>query len=136
MTSFHRYQNGLDPTDAGRTYNLMTGRHRDGSPMHVCDDPLQPVPTFEVPGDPTYPPPPFLCSIDTVGDDRRLCPSRGPFTMEPGGTQVVIGAMEGGQGTNQFTSVSALRNIASVASTMCESTTAVESYLVESRAAR
>jgi len=132
MTSFRKYINGEDATDPVEAYNVMAGRQRDGSPMHVCGDPLQPVTTFEVSGDPVT----STGCLDSGGNDRRLSVSTGPFTMQPGDTQVVIVAIEVGQGADRLASVQALRTIAAVANLVFEPTTAVESYLVESRTER
>jgi hypothetical protein len=54
--------------------------------------------------------------------------------MQPGDTQVVIVAIEVGQGANNLASVQELRTVAAVANLVFEPTTAVESHVVESRA--
>jgi len=130
MTSFRKYINGEDATDAVQAYNVMAGRRRDGSPLHVCDDPFQPVTTFEVTGDPTS----QTGCLDFGGNDRRLSVSTGPFTMQPGDTQVVIVAIEVGQGVDNLASVQQLRTVAAAANLVFEPATAVESHVVESRA--
>jgi hypothetical protein len=130
MTSFRKYINGEDATGAVETYNVMAGRHRDGSPLHVCDDPFQPVTTFQVAGDPVS----QTGCLDFGGDDRRLSVSTGPFTMLPGDTEVVIVAIEVGQGANNLASVQQLRYVAAAANLAFEPATAVESHVVESRA--
>jgi hypothetical protein len=138
MTSFRKYINGEDPTSPDQTYFYQSGRNKDGSALHVCYDPAQAVTTYEVSGlDPSS----FAgCSnwVDTGGNDRRLFLSSGPFTMMPGDTQVVIVAIEVGQGTNNFSSIQDLRNVAGWVqylydAGLIEPSTAVESSLIESR---
>lgn len=132
MTSFYRYRNGEDPTSAVEAYNTMAGRHKDGSPMHVCDDPFQPVTTFQVAGDPYS----STGCLDSGSSDRRLSVSTGPFTMLPGDTQVVVVAIEVGQGANHLASIQDLRSVATIAKMAFESPTAVESHLIDARAER
>ena len=135
MTSFMKYINGSDPQDALQTYRYMQGRHADGTPLFVCDDPFQPVTTYDVPGDPVT----STGCLDTFADDRRLTLSSGPFTMQPGDTQVVVMAIEVGQGINRLASIQDLRQTAATAKLLYnawfpEPTTAVASYVVDSRA--
>jgi len=106
MTSFNKYINGEDPTDATQGYNLMRGLQRDGSPLHVNDDPLQPITTFQFPGDPVT----SSGWLDASGDDRRMQLSSGPFFMAPGDTQEVVCAVIVAQGSNNLDSVSKLRS--------------------------
>jgi hypothetical protein len=47
MTSINKYINGTDPASANETYNYMSGLKADGTPIHVQDDPLQPITTFQ-----------------------------------------------------------------------------------------
>ena len=140
MTSFHRYINGGDPQNPVEIYNHMSGRKADGSPVHVCDDDLLPVTTYEVSGlNPESPSNCFSNWLDSNSDDRRLFLSSGPFTMMPGDTQVVVIAIEVGQSTDQFASIQELRNIAAVIADLYNATfgdpsTAVASQVVDSRA--
>ena len=105
MTSFNKYINGEDPTDATQGYNLMRGLQRDGSPLHINDDGNQPITTFQFPGDPVT----QTGWLDASGDDRRMQLSSGPFFMAPGDTQEVVCAVIVSQGANNLDSVRKLR---------------------------
>ena len=139
MTAFQTFFSGTDPLSAAERYHSMAGRHRDGSPMHVCDDPLLPVTTFAVSG--LNPGGANACPgnwLDANPNDRRLLLSSGPFTMAPGDTQVVFFAIEVGRDVDRITSVTDLKQIAStidaVFGVVFDPTTAVQSSLVESQA--
>jgi hypothetical protein len=105
MTSFNKYINGEDPQDASQGYNLMQGLQRNGSPLHVNDDPLQPITTFQFPGDPVT----STGWLDVGGNDRRMQLSSGPFFMAPGDTQEVVCAVIVAQGTNALDSITKLK---------------------------
>ena len=105
MTSFNKYINGGDPTSAQEAYNLMKGLQRSGAPLHIENDPLQPITTFQVPGNPVA----GTGWLDSGGDDRRMQLSSGPFFMAPGDTQEVVCALIIGQGTNQLNSISDMK---------------------------
>jgi hypothetical protein len=105
MTSFNKYINGEDPQSAVQGYNLMRGLQREGAPLHVNDDPLQPITTFQFPGDPVA----GTGWLDASGDDRRMQLSSGPFFMAPGDTQEVVCAVIVAQGSNNLDSVTKLR---------------------------
>ncbi|HET9952117.1 MAG TPA: hypothetical protein VFS09_10020 [Candidatus Eisenbacteria bacterium] len=105
MASFNKYINGTDPASQDETYNFMQGLQRDGSPLHVNDDPLQPVTTFQVPGDPVT----GSGWLDSNPNDRRLMLSAGPFTMLPGDSQEVVAAIIIGQGSDRLSSITQLK---------------------------
>ena len=105
LTSFNKYINGEDPTSAEEAYNLMKGLHKDGTPLHVNDDDLQPITKFQFPGDPVT----NSGWLDSGGNDRRMQLSSGPFFMAPGDTQEVVCALIVGQGTNQLNSISDMK---------------------------
>jgi hypothetical protein len=71
----------------------------------VNDDPLQPVTTFQVSGDPVA----GTGWLDSNPNDRRLMLSAGPFTMAPGDSQEVVAAIIIGQGSDRLTSITALK---------------------------
>ena len=105
MTSFNKYINGEDPTSATEAYHLMQGRKKDGSALHENDNPLDPITTFQFPGDPVAP----SGWLDGGGNDRRMQLSTGPFTMAPGDTQDVVCALIVGQGSNNISSITDLK---------------------------
>jgi len=107
MTSFNKYTNGTDPQNAGETYNYMMGLYPDGTPVHVNDDTLQAITTFQVSGNPVSPSSGWL---DSNPGDRRLQLSSGPFSMAPGDSQEVTIAIIVGQGTDNLSSVTDLKN--------------------------
>jgi len=111
LTSFNKYINGEDPTTPTEAYLLMKGRKRDGSPLHVNDDPFQPVTTFQFPGDPVT----GTGWLDTGGNDRRMQLSTGPFTFAVGDTQEVVCALIIGQGADRLSSISDLKQKDAVA---------------------
>lgn len=105
MTSFNKYINGEDPTSAIEAYHLMQGLQKDGSPLHVNNDNLQPVTTFQFPGDPVA----NTGWLDSGGNDRRMQLSTGPFTMAPGDSQDVYCAVIVGQGSDRLSSITDLK---------------------------
>jgi hypothetical protein len=103
MTSFNKYINGTDPTSTSDTYNYMNGLLPDGSDVI---DPTTGLPTkFFHPGDPTT----GTGWLDANPADRRHLLTSGPFYMAPGDTQVVVGAMVIGNGTDRLSSISAMK---------------------------
>ena len=103
MTSFNKYINGTDPAAASQTYNYMQGLEPDGSPVI---DPTTGLQThFFHPGDPVT----GVGWLDSNPSDRRMMLSSGPFTMVPGDTQIVVGAIIVGQGNDRLSSISGLR---------------------------
>jgi hypothetical protein len=106
MTSFNKYTNGTDPQNAGETYNYMRGLHPDGTPVHVNDDTLQAITTFQVSGNPVN----STGWLDSNPGDRRLQLSSGPFSMAPGDSQEVTIAIIVGQGTDNLSSITDLKN--------------------------
>jgi hypothetical protein len=138
MTSFVRYINGTDPASATETYSYMSGSHPGGA-IHVCDDPLLPTTTYEMPGNPALP---ASCPgnwVDSNPGDRRLFLTSGPFSMAPGDTQVMYVAIVVGRSTDRLTSITDMRTkahdvaVAFHAGTL-DPPTAVESFLVDSHA--
>jgi hypothetical protein len=106
MVSFNKYSNGTDPKSAEETYNFMKGLKADGSALHVDDDPLQPVTTFQVSGDPVT----STGWLDTNAGDRRMMLSTGPFSMAPGDSQEIVVALIVGQGIDALSSVTDLKS--------------------------
>jgi hypothetical protein len=113
MTSFNKYINGTDPQNFTEAYNYMRGLNRDGS---VVIDPTTGEPTmFFLPGDPVL----EEGWIDAQSDDRRWMMTTGPFTMEPGDTQIVVAAALAAQGTEgPLSSITALKEIDKAAQTV------------------
>ncbi|MFH1894162.1 MAG: hypothetical protein ABIK83_15945 [Candidatus Zixiibacteriota bacterium] len=105
MTSFNKYINGTDPMNYTEVYNYMKGLFRDGSP--VIDPNTNQVTLFQLPGDPVT----GEGWIDEASADRRWMMTTGPFTMEPGDTQVVVAAALAAQGTGALDGVTMLKEI-------------------------
>ncbi len=103
MTSFNKYINGTDPDEPGKTYGYMQGFDASGA---TVINPATNKPTrYSVSGDPVA----RTGWLDTGPADRRLMLSSGPFTMAPGDTQEVVGAVIVGRGADRFTSITALK---------------------------
>ena len=110
MTSFNKYINGTDPASANETYNYMSGLRADGSPIHVQDDVLQPITSFQVSGLNVGNPNSPTNWLDSNPADRRLFLSSGPFTMMPGDSQEVVTAIIVGQGSDRVSSVADMKS--------------------------
>ncbi|MBN1481530.1 hypothetical protein EH223_04130 [candidate division KSB1 bacterium] len=107
MTSFVYYWNGApdpfgDPEDAPQMFNFMKGFTSDGT--SYTDAEGQPT-KFVFAGDPVT----GSGHLDDHADDRRFLMSSGPFTLNPGDRQVVVGAKIIAPGTDNKSSVTALR---------------------------
>lgn len=103
MTSFNKYINGTDPASTSDSYNYMKGLLPDGSEVI---DPTTGDPTkFFHPGDPTT----RTGWLDSSPADRRHLLSSGPFTMVPGDTQVIVGAIIIGDGNDRLSSIDAMK---------------------------
>lgn len=103
LASFNKYINGTDPSSTSETYNYMNGLLPDGS---ILIDPTTGEPTrFFHPGDPVL----HKGWLDSNPADRRFLLTSGPFSMAPGDTQIVVGAIIVGQGGNRISSIRALR---------------------------
>lgn len=109
MTSFVRYVNGTDPNTAEEAYLYMKGMQKDGTPMHVLDDPQQPTTPFAVSGLSPGSPSSVTNWVDSNSGDRRMMLSTGPFTLAPGEFQEVVFAIAVGQGANRLASITSLR---------------------------
>lgn len=109
MTSFVRYVNGTDPASQFESYRYMSGLTKDGSPMHVLDNPSYPATRFAVSG---FNPASSNTStnwLDTNPGDRRMMLSTGPFTMAPGQSQEILFALVIGQGSSRLASLNDLK---------------------------
>jgi hypothetical protein len=105
MSSFNKYINGTDPQNFTEAYNYMRGLNRDGTPL--IDPTTNQETKFFLPGDPVT----GEGWIDEQSDDRRWMETTGPFTMQPGDTQVVIAAALAARGTDALNSITELRRI-------------------------
>ena len=103
LASFNKYVNGTDPNSPTRSFNYMRGLSLDGNP--IVNPVTGQVTTFVNDGDPCV----GLGWIDSMPSDRRLMLSSGPFTFDPGDTQEVVAAVVLGQGSNNLSSIGALR---------------------------
>src|SRR5712671_709220 len=110
MTSFNKYVNGTDPTSPAETYSYMKGLNKDGTPIHILNDNLQPITRFQVSGLDPSAPSTSTNWLDSNPGDRRLQLSSGPFTMAPGDTQEVVTAIIIGQGTDRIASVADMKD--------------------------
>jgi hypothetical protein len=102
LTSFIYYFNGIDPQNALETYNYMRGFERDGSP--VLDPDGNPT-KFYAWGDPVA----RTGFLDTNPSDRRFMMNSGPFTMAPGDSQIIVGAIIVAQGGDRLSSINGLK---------------------------
>jgi hypothetical protein len=103
VVSFNKYINGTDPGSFAETFNYMQGLLPDGS---ILTDPTTGDPiNFFHPGDPVT----GRGWLDSNPADRRFLLNSGPFSMAPGDTQEVVGAIIVGQGRNRLSSVAALK---------------------------
>jgi hypothetical protein len=100
LTSFNKYINGTDPSAPDESYNYMQGLLPDGT--DVVDPTNGQVTKFFHPGDPAT----RVGWLDSNPADRRYMMSSGPFRMAPGDTQVVVGAVLIGQGSDRLSSSS------------------------------
>ena len=108
LAAFGKYINGTDPVSALESYNYMRGLDRDGAPIHEFDNPLAPITTYVMTGDPVT----GTGWLDANEADRRMQLSVGPFTMTPGDSQEVIAAVLIGQGADRLSSITDVRSIA------------------------
>ncbi|MGE5175926.1 MAG: PKD domain-containing protein [Hyphomicrobiales bacterium] len=108
MTAFTKYINGTDPSSSYESYNYMRGLLRDGQPIYPFGNPLLPVTTFMLSGDPVT----GTGWVDTYAADCRIQVSSGPFRMAPGSVQEIMIAIVVGQGSDRLASISALRSAA------------------------
>ena len=118
MRSFVKYIGGTDPASGQESYFLMRGLDRQGQPVHVFNDPSQPITTFMLSGlDPSAPTSPSNW-LDTDPADRRLMVSSGPFHMDLGEQQEIRAVLIMGQGTDRLSSIADLRAKAAMAETL------------------
>ncbi len=109
MTSFVYYWNGApdpygDPEDAIQMFNFMKGLRADATPYPDADGNPLPRP-FVFAGDPTS----GSGHLDAHADDRRFLMSSGPFTLNPGESQVVVCSKIIAPGTDNLSAITALR---------------------------
>lgn len=127
MTRFGYYNNTADPrtgnpdTDVDY-YNYMRGLWRDGTPWTeggMGDNPSGTPVNFVYPnsGSASTPTPGYWsevcptedCSTSITAGDRRFTMSAGPFTMSPGEVQQVTYGIVWAQGSNNHTSLQAMK---------------------------
>lgn len=107
MTSFIYFWNGApdpygDPEDATQLFYFNKGLRGDGTPYtDAAGAPTQ----FVFAGDPVT----GSGHLDSSPGDRRLAMSSGPFSLSPGETQVVVGSKIIAPGTDNLSSITALR---------------------------
>lgn len=115
LTAFNKYINGTDPSSPLETWNYMQGRHADGS---LVIDPTTNMPTrYFHPGNPEA----ASGWLDSNPSDRRMLLSSGPSRMLPGEVQEVWAAIVVGAGATHIASVSTVRCLADIASTIYHS---------------
>ena len=102
LYSFDFYSNGKDPLNAGQSYNLMLGLNADGT--EVTTGPPGANPKFYASGNPVT----GTGWLDTNPADRRFIMSSGPFSMAPGDTQIVVGAIVIAQGGDRLSSITGM----------------------------
>lgn len=107
MTSFNKYINGTDPDLPDQAYGYMLGFDAVSQcPDCPYIDPESGDPTkFFGAGDPVA----GTGWNDDTPADRRFMLSTGPWTFNPGDTQVVVAAIVVGQGKDRLSSISAMK---------------------------
>jgi len=108
MTSFAKYINTgppqlSDPEVASEAYSFMNGFDRVGDP--IINPLTGQVTKFWHTGDPTT----GTGWLDDVHGDKRFLMSAGPFTLNDGDAQEVVGGFVIAQGTDAATTVAALK---------------------------
>jgi hypothetical protein len=103
LTSFGRYVNGGDPSNALQVYHVLQGLLASGAP---AIDPTTSLPAkFQVTGDPVA----GTGWLDDTPSDRRMLLGSGPLTLSPGQSLDVTYAIVVGQGSNRLSSILELR---------------------------
>ncbi len=102
LTAFIYYINGTDPQSADQSFNYMKGLQADGTPF---TDPGGNPTTFYGSGDPVA----GTGYLDTNPSDRRFMLISGPFSMAPGETQTIVGAIIVAQGGDRLSSITGLK---------------------------
>lgn len=117
MVSFNKYINGTDPASRAESYGYMKGLSKDplsGEMVPTVNPVTGLVTLYSVSGDPVT----GQGWVDAAAADRRYMMSSGPFTMEPGDTQIIVAAVIVAQGNSPLNSVSALKNADDAAQTV------------------
>lgn len=122
VTSFMYFINGgpegtEDPHLSQEIYNVQQGRWRGGQPLTASGLGYQtdgPITKFAYPGDPVTGS--YWSEVNNDGNgaanqagDRRLVMSTGPFTLQPGESQDIVFGVVFAQGSDNLSSISALR---------------------------
>ena len=103
LTSFGRYVNGGDPSNALQAYHVLQGLLPSGAPSI---DPTTNLPTtYQVTGDPVA----GTGWLDDTPSDRRMLLGSGPLALSPGQSLEVTYAIVVGQGSNRLSSILELR---------------------------
>jgi hypothetical protein len=134
-TTFMFFVNGvaypqLDPANGEEIYNNMEGQWADGQPLTVGGLGLNPgstnVTRFGFPGNPVngsfwsevcQAAPAPGCGPNNTAGDRRLVLATGPFVLEPNVPQDIVYGIVFGQGSNNLTSIDAMRSADRLAQT-------------------
>ena len=103
LTSFNKYINGTDPGTPDDAYAYMQGFLPGFEPL--VDPTTGQETKFFHPGDPVK----GTGWLDSNPADRRFLMNSGPFRMAPGDTQLVVGAVLIGQGSDRLSSITALK---------------------------
>ncbi len=103
LSSFNKYINGTDPDNFDETYGFMQGLTKEGLPYEFGGDTLMFVHT----GDPVT----GEGDLDIAPADRRWMQTTGPVTFNPGDSTEILIAMIVGQGSNNLTSVTVVKNL-------------------------
>ncbi|MEW6411032.1 MAG: hypothetical protein AB1483_01005 [Candidatus Zixiibacteriota bacterium] len=113
LYSFNKYINGTDPDEAQETFNYMRGFNSDGSPYTYEGEVLK----FVHSGDPVT----GEGDIDIAPADRRWMQTTGPVTeFAPGDSTEIICAMIVGQGSDNLSSVTVVKNLDKFAQVLYE----------------
>ncbi|GEM_PF-1700081 len=100
LTAFSGYVNGTDPDNYIETYNYMQGLNRDGTPFSNGTK-------FMFPGNPVT----GIGDLDSAPMDKRMMGNFGPIPeFAPGDSQFVMIAITVGQGADNLSSITAMRD--------------------------
>jgi hypothetical protein len=103
LTSFNKYINGTDPDNFDETYGFMRGLTKAGEPYVYNNDTLM----FVLSGDPVA----GVGDLDEAPADRRWMQTTGPITFAPGDSTEILCAMIVGQGANNLSSLTVVKQL-------------------------
>lgn len=104
LNVFNWYYNGQDPANFRETYRYMSGFGKYGDP--IINPTTGDTTKFMYSGDPVT----NTGWVQTGPNDQRFLQSTGPFTMNPGDTQIIVVGQVIARGNSNLNSIHVLRN--------------------------